>query len=202
MFATNYIKVFNHTVLYKICILFFILCLKCFLLNTHFVPWLLQFIFFYNMILEQIIQIILLNYDQIFNLNNIEGNYLLIIPCAIRSKNSISSCKYSEMEIKQIIFGSLLGDGQLELLPRALNARFKFTQSLKQEPYFLMVWNILSHFSSSDYKLNAYLDERTGKIYSSLNFRTKSLPLFTEFWSMFYINGKLVLYIVNKRTCY
>jgi hypothetical protein len=37
------------------------------------------------------------------------------------------------------------------------------------------------------------LDERTGKKYSSLHFKTKALPLFTEFWSMFYVDGKKVI---------
>lgn len=37
------------------------------------------------------------------------------------------------------------------------------------------------------------MDKRTGKNYSSLHFKTKALPLFTEFWSMFYVNGKKVV---------
>lgn len=72
-------------------------------------------------------------------LKSIEDNYLFIM--GIRSINSASTSKYSEEEIRQVIFGSLLGDGQLELPLRAKNARFGFIQSLAQEPYFLMVWN-------------------------------------------------------------
>src|SRR5690606_15967852 len=130
-----------------------------------------------------------LNY--LINLNSIEGNYLFMF--GIRSINTASSCKFTEMEIKQVIFGSLLGDGKLEFQPRAKNARFGFIQSLEHEPYFLMVWNILSHFTSSNYKVYNYLDERTGKKYSSLHFRTKALPLFTEFWYMFYLNRKKII---------
>lgn len=40
-------------------------------------------------------------------------------------------------ETKEIIFGSLLGDGKMELQPRALNSRFGFTQSLEKKEYFL-----------------------------------------------------------------
>ena len=34
-------------------------------------------------------------------------------------------------EVKEILFGSLLGDGKLELPPRGLNARSGFTQSYR-----------------------------------------------------------------------
>jgi len=104
-----------------------------------------------------------------------------------------SHIKYSEMEIKQVIFGSLLGDGKLEKSFTTLRVGFGFIQSLSQEPYFLMIWNLLSIYASSNYKLYEYLDERTGKKYSSLYFKTKSLPIFTEFWSMFYVNGVKVV---------
>jgi hypothetical protein len=39
--------------------------------------------------------------------------------------------------IKEILFGSLLGDGKLETAPRAINARFGFIQSEKNKEYFL-----------------------------------------------------------------
>ena len=44
-------------------------------------------------------------------------------------------------EVKEILFGSLLGDGKLELPPRGLNARFGFIQSLDKKDYFLSVFN-------------------------------------------------------------
>jgi hypothetical protein len=56
-----------------------------------------------------------------------------------------------------------------------------------------MIWNILYQLTLSDYKIYDYLDKRTGKIYSSLIFKTKSLPIFTEFWSMFYVNRKKII---------
>jgi hypothetical protein len=45
--------------------------------------------------------------------------------------------------IKEIIFGSLLGDGKLEMAPRALNARFGFTQSKDKKDYFIYLINSL-----------------------------------------------------------
>ena len=38
------------------------------------------------------------------------------------------STKYSPSEIKEVIVGSLLGDGHIELSGRAINGRFKITQ--------------------------------------------------------------------------
>lgn len=90
--------------------------------------------------------------------------------------------------IKEIIFGCLLGDGKLELAPRAINARFGFIQSDKNKEYFLFLLNELSTLCSIKYREYSYLDKRTGKIYKSLNFWTKSLPILTELYNNFYLN--------------
>lgn len=81
--------------------------------------------------------------------------------------------------IKEILFGSLLGDGKLEMAPRAINARFGFIQSDKNKEYFLFLLNELSTLCSVKYREYTYLDKRTGKMYKSLNFWTKSLPILT-----------------------
>ena len=73
-------------------------------------------------------------------------------------------------EAKEIIFGSLLRDAKLELPPRGLNARFGFTQSLEKKDYFLSVLNSLEKICSGKYREVSYLDKRTGKTYTNLNF--------------------------------
>ena len=73
-------------------------------------------------------------------------------------------------EVKEIIFGSLLGDAKLELPPRGLNARFGFTQSLDKKDYFLSVLNSLEEICYGKYREVSYLDKRTGKTYANLNF--------------------------------
>lgn len=88
--------------------------------------------------------------------------------------------------IKEIIFGCLLGDGKLEMPPRGVNARFGFTQADFQKDYFLSVVNSLSGICSGKYRESSYLDKRTGKTYKSLSFWSKSLPLLNEFYSNFY----------------
>ena len=71
---------------------------------------------------------------------------------------------------KEIIFGSLLGVGKLDMPPRSINARFGFTQSEDHKDYFIFVCNSLSTLCSSKYRVYSYVDKRTGKTYKSLNF--------------------------------
>lgn len=71
---------------------------------------------------------------------------------------------------REILFGSILGDGKLELPPRGINARFGFTQAEGQKDYFISVCNSLSTISSAKYREYSYVDKRTGKTYKSLNF--------------------------------
>ena len=96
--------------------------------------------------------------------------------------------KDNRNEVKEIIFGSLLGDAKLELPPRGLNARFGFTQSLDKKEYFLSVLNSLGDICTGKYREMSYLDKRTGKTYSNLNFWSKSLPMLNEFYYSFYLN--------------
>jgi hypothetical protein len=42
--------------------------------------------------------------------------------------------------------------------------------------------------SSAKYRENTYIDKRTGQTYKSLNFWTKSLPMLTELYHLFYFN--------------
>lgn len=123
--------------------------------------------------------------------------------------------KFTNEEIKQIVFVLCLGAGKLELAKRAKNARFGFIQSTKFEAYFSYLFSIFSfhNFCSANFRNyhaspysnsraadlvelflrtvrrgRSYLDKRTGKTYTSRNFWTKSLPFFTEFYNQFYIN--------------
>jgi len=110
--------------------------------------------------------------------------FLSILPI----KPSENYNEYTEEEIKQVIFGSLLGDGKLELSLKALNARFGFIQSVIHKEYFLSLFSILKPYCSADYRTYSYKDPRTGKTYITLNFWTVSKDLFTDFYKMFYVN--------------
>ena len=110
----------------------------------------------------------------------------LILYSQLISANVVIIKPFISNETKEIIFGSLLGDAKLELPPRGLNARFGFTQSLDKKDYFLSLLNSLSEISSGKYREISYLDKRTGKTYTNLNFWSKSLPVLNEFYSNFY----------------
>ena len=60
------------------------------------------------------------------------------------AKGKVKFIPYSS-DTKEIIFGSLLGDGKLEMSPRSVNARFGFIQAEFRKDYFLSVANSLSN---------------------------------------------------------
>lgn len=123
--------------------------------------------------------------------NLILYSQLIAANLKMANKPFISTSKNQKTaEVKEILFGSLLGDGSLEMPPRGLNARFGFVQSLDKKDYFLNVLNSLVEISSGKYREYSYLDKRTGKTYTSLNFWSKSLPDLNEFYFKFY-NGKV-----------
>lgn len=82
----------------------------------------------------------------------------------IKSNNELPI--YKENEIKEIILGSLLGDGNLEKSIKSINARFGFIQSTKARDYFIFLYSIFSPFCSTNYRDSSYLDSRTNKSYS------------------------------------
>jgi len=90
--------------------------------------------------------------------------------------------------LKEILFGSLLGQGKLEMAPRAKNARFGFIQAELHKEYFLFFISNLSLLGPIKYRESTYIDKRTNKAYKSLNFWTKSLPELTELYNVFYID--------------
>lgn len=117
----------------------------------------------------------------------------LILSSTLLTSLKSNSTNYSPNQIEEVIVGSLLGDADIEMGARAINGRFKITQSTKYEDYFYMLFEIFNQFCSNSPKLNTYLDKRTNKEYNSLYLRTKRLPLFTEYYNLFYLNGVKVI---------
>ena len=74
--------------------------------------------------------------------------------------------------------------------PRSVNARFGFTQALYKKDYFISVFDSLSSLGSKNYRESSYIDKRTNKTYTNLNFWSKSLPMLNEFYTQFY-DGKV-----------
>jgi len=124
-----------------------------------------------------------LNIFNIINLNNLvlfnkkveeEENKILDDKISSNKVNDIRSKPeiplYNHEDLKEIIFGSLLGDGKLEKTLKSKNARFGFIQSDKAKDYFIYFYSIFSVYCNTNYREYSYLDKRTNRTYKSLNF--------------------------------
>lgn len=86
-----------------------------------------------------------------------------------------------------VIVGVLLSDGWLTLsTEKSLNARLGLKQSLAHSYYVSFVFNQLSHYCVSAPSLTS--GTRAGKLLYGVQFFTRSLPCFTELYSLFYPN--------------
>jgi len=94
---------------------------------------------------------------------------------------------------KQIIFGSLLGDGYLELRGRSVNARFTIGQTVKHQTYLESLYQCLASLCSTGLSTYTYLDARTNTSYTKLSFKTRSYPFLTAMYHMFYLNGTKII---------
>ena len=93
---------------------------------------------------------------------------------------------------KDILIGTILGDACLEWGKTYKNARLRFDQTFPNHASYLM--HIFSHFydlSGKGPKVSfRKADKRTGKVYSSVHFKTLVFPCFNYYYDLFYKNGK------------
>lgn len=91
-----------------------------------------------------------------------------------------------------VVVGVLLSDGWLTLsTEKSLNVRLGLKQSLAKSSYVLFVFNLLSHYCVSAPSLTS--STRAGKLLYGLLLFTRSLPCFTELYSLFYYNKTKVI---------
>lgn len=91
-----------------------------------------------------------------------------------------------ERKIKEIIFGSLLGDGQLEMPPRGLNARFGLIQAGFRKDYVLSVLENLKEICTGKYREYKIYDKRTGKTYKAISFWSRAEHMLNKLYREFY----------------
>jgi len=86
-------------------------------------------------------------------------------------------------QCKEIILGSLLGDGSLKISKPYKNARFSFRHSVRQKEYFFWKMKLLKEISSK----NCFWKQNDGK------FRYQSLALesLTKLYNLTHQNGKI-----------
>jgi hypothetical protein len=95
-------------------------------------------------------------------------------------------------ELKDILIGLILGD--LFVQKQNVNVRLTFRQGTIHQNYLLHLYELFSNYTPSiPKKYNMPLDQRTGKVYSSIYFHTYSLPCFVPLFNMFYFEGKKII---------
>lgn len=93
--------------------------------------------------------------------------------------------------LKEVVVGSILGDGWLE--KQKINARFRFEQSHIRKEFFFYLFEYFSPLCKSSPKLRERFDKRTNKTYKTWHFSTLSVPFLTHYHNLFYVNNKKVI---------
>lgn len=98
---------------------------------------------------------------------------------------------------KEIIAGTLLGDASLERNKPTHNTRLRFDQSYPEHaPYLQSLYTIFQNLTGTLGAPNIHTrkpDKRTGKVYTTIAFKTRALESLNPFYSAFYVynnNGK------------
>ncbi|MDP3800236.1 MAG: hypothetical protein Q8Q90_02315, partial [bacterium] len=87
---------------------------------------------------------------------------------------------------RELIIGSLLGDGTMRLGKNARNVNFKVEHGLVQKEYVQWKYQILKPFVFTEPKLSHRYDSNGKKYEKSWWFRTIRHPYFTEIYKSFY----------------
>lgn len=98
-------------------------------------------------------------------------------------------------EQKDILIGSMLGDGHLQLNAnnRSVNARLVIRRSAKDAAYLLWEHKIFEEFCSSHaVSKYVYYNKTTSKNYYGISLTTRATPLFTEYHQLWYSDIKRV----------
>ncbi len=107
--------------------------------------------------------------------------------------------RFTEIQ-KQMIYGSLLGDGHLD--KSHSNCNLSFEHSLSQKEYVEYKSYILKNFvQEKGVSIQDRFDERTQKTYTSVSFKSIQSKIFSEIYPLFYNPKKYVhkdiLYSLN-----
>ncbi len=93
---------------------------------------------------------------------------------------------------KSVVVGLILSDGWLRFPDKSSkNALIGFKQSLAHSDYVWFVFSFLSHYCNITPQLKKGI--KSGIPFYGLEFVTRSLPCFTEFYTIFYVNGVKVI---------
>lgn len=103
----------------------------------------------------------------------------------------IKNLNFNINTIREILFGIMLSDGSLSKRQETpgTNAHFIFGQSTKNGAYFFHVFEVFyAYISRGSVRLAHSYNPNTKKYYHAYHFKTISVALFTEFYTMFYLD--------------
>ena len=92
--------------------------------------------------------------------------------------------------VKEIILGSVLGDGSLKIHKPYKNARFSFRHSVKQKEYFLWKAHALRKIASEHYIWTQGKDGKDGYGGEKLRFQSRALEALTELYRLIHKKGE------------
>jgi hypothetical protein len=92
-------------------------------------------------------------------------------------------------ELKEIIYGLLLGDLYIDKQPCCRKARIQFLSGGKKFQYAMHLYSIFAPYCGTSPRVSTVHLKRSGKSYETVRFKTLSSFQFNEFRSLFYPNG-------------
>jgi hypothetical protein len=96
------------------------------------------------------------------------------------------------LQLKEILIGLCLGD--LFIQKTNVNARIFFEQGTVHEGYLKHLYEQFKDYCLTEPKTYVRApNSQTGKIHSRISFKTRSAPCFTEFYNLFYFEGKKIV---------
>lgn len=97
-------------------------------------------------------------------------------------------------DLRDILIGLFLGDICAQKRSVKCNTLLRFEQGLVHKEYIDHLYDLFKSYCQSVPKTSRRLpDKKTGNVYTRIQFLTYSLPCFTEFYNLFYVEGKKVV---------
>ncbi len=137
--------------------------------------------------------------DTLIIYNSIISGIVSIKTKSVGNKFKLSKLERESISLnkiqKEILIGTILGDASLERPNSTHNTRLRFDQTFPTHaPYLMYLYSKIYNLTGSGPKI--YIrkpDLRTNKIYSSIAFKTYSLPCLNYYYELFYLNGTKII---------
>lgn len=99
---------------------------------------------------------------------------------------------------RDLVFGTLLGDGNLQTDTMGRTWRYRALHKAEHEPYLKHKYDVLSSHCTTGPIYGETFDDRTGQIYKRFYFNTNVNSDFLVFGNMFYVYDKKLRKMVKR----